>query len=307
MILPVVALGLLLTLVVAVTGLSVYWAGRRQMLDLEQRAARDEAETNTRPLSVRLESRLRRTRLGHYLQRRLDKAGNPMTLGNWALLLTAVAMTSVVVAGQIVSPLFAVVLAAAAVRACFAYLDRRLEQRRELFVAQLPEMARVLSNAASAGLALRTAIGMAANDLDEPAAGELRRVSDQLAVGMSLDEALLQLEERVPSRELSVLVRTLVIQARAGGAVVTALRGMSDTLDARKDLRREVRTMLAGSVFTSYAVLVIGVGSLFLLNFIIPGALQKLTHELTGQITLVVSVGMFLVGYTLIRRATRII
>ena len=229
-----------------------------------------------------------------------------MSLGSWTLLLAAVAVLTAVLAGQIIAPLFALVVAAAMVRLCFLYLDRRLQQRRDLFIAQLPEMARVLSNAAGAGLALRTAIGMAANDLDEPAAGELRRVSEQLAVGMSLEEALLALEERMPSRELSVLVRTLVIQARAGGAVVTALRGMSDTLDARKDLRREVRTMLAGSVFTSYAVLAIGVGALFLLNAIMPGALKKVTGELLGQVTLVVSVGMFLVGYVLIRRTTKV-
>ena len=266
------SLGLVATLVLAVAGIITYSSGRQQKFDLEHRAALDVVDARSARVSNRLEVRLRRTRVGHYLQARLDRAGNPMALKTWASLLVLVAMVTIFISLQLVAPLFAILVAAGAIRGCFFYLDRRVQQRRDRFVTQLPEMARVLSNAASAGLALRTAIGMAAADLEEPAAGELRKVSDQMDIGMSLDEALEQLEERLPSRELSVLVRTLVIQARSGGAVVTALRAMSDTLSARSDLRREVRTMLAGSVFTSYAVLAIGVGSLLLLNAIMPGA-----------------------------------
>ena len=57
---------------------------------------------------------------------------------------------------------------------------------------------------------------------------------------------------------------TLVIQQRAGGDTVRALNELSGTLDARKDLLREIRTLLSGSVFTSYVVAGIGVGAIVL-------------------------------------------
>ena len=62
--------------------------------------------------------------------------------------------------------------------------------------------------------------GMAAEELEAPAGEELAKVADQLAVGDSIDDALGELAERLPSRELVVLVTTLVLSNRAGGPVV---------------------------------------------------------------------------------------
>ena len=121
-----------------------------------------------------------------------------------------------------------------------------------------------------------------------------------------MDEALTELEQRLPSRELSLLTRTLVIQSRSGGAIVTALRGISETLDARKDLRRELRTMLSGAVFTSYIVILMGVGSLLMLNLISPGVLDRMTREFEGQAALVTAITLYVVGFVLVRRTTRI-
>ena len=132
--------------------------------------------------------------------------------------------------------------------------ERRRRQRREAFIGQLPDLARVLSNGASAGLSLAGSIELAAREMPEPAAAEMRTVVEQMRVGQPLDAALEALRERLPSREVSVLMSTLVIQHRAGGDTVPALAELSTTLDARKDLLREVRTLMSGAVFNSWAV-----------------------------------------------------
>ncbi len=66
--------------------------------------------------------------------------------------------------------------------ACFAWLGRRLDRRREQFVAQLPEVARLLSNGASAGLSMPAAIELAAREIEAPASEELQTVIDELHV-----------------------------------------------------------------------------------------------------------------------------
>jgi tight adherence protein B len=200
----------------------------------------------------------------------------------------------------------AVLAAAGAMRLALVFLDRREDQRREAFVAQLPELARLLSNATSAGLALRSAIRMAADDLAAPAGPEMAYVSNRLDLGTPMIQALGELHDRLPSRELSLLTRTLIIQTRAGGAVVTALREMSETLEARKDLRREVRTLLAGPVFTSWVVVFLGIGAVLMLNLVAPGTLHRLTSTLIGQAALVVAGVVYALGFLMIRRTTRI-
>lgn len=254
----------------------------------------------------RLDKRVRRTRLGRSVGRRIERAGLRWRVLDVLLGVAAIMAAVLVVALGFVSWWIAVAVAVASGWLSLKYLDRREEQRREAFIGQLPEVARVLSNATSAGLALRSAIRMAAEDLADPAGTELQYLCDELDIGTALDDATQRLHERLPSRELSLLTRTLVIQSRAGGAVVTALQEMSETLEARKDVRREVRTMLAGSVFTGWIVAILGVGSVLVLNLIAPGTLDKMTHSVAGQVVLGIAVGLFAFGFFLIRRTVRI-
>ena len=60
-------------------------------------------------------------------------------------------------------------------------------KRRDAFIDQLPDLARVLSNGASAGLSLAGAIQLAARELHEPAAGEMRAVVEEMRVGQPVD------------------------------------------------------------------------------------------------------------------------
>jgi tight adherence protein B len=186
------------------------------------------------------------------------------------------------------------------------FLNWQRQKRIEKFINQLPEMARILANATQAGLALRTAIGMAAEELEAPAGEELAKASAQLAVGASLDDALGELADRLPSRELVVLVTTLVLSNRAGGQVVSALRNLTETLEERKETRREVRTQLSQVNMTSYAVPVLGVGALFMLNAINEGSLDRMTASPIGQAAVIIAFGLYAVGFFLIRRLSRI-
>ena len=299
----------LLLLVVLGVALAGYTLGRRGVAEREaltQRTALDVVEARSSRLLTRLDRRVRTTGPGRRLARRLERAGLHWRVIDVAAAMAAIAVATYLVTVQFVSWWVAVVAAVSAGWLSLTYLNRRETQRREAFIAQLPEVARVLSNATSAGLALRSAIRMAADDMAAPARVELQYLSDELDLGTSLTNALSAMQERLPSRELSLLTRTLMIQARAGGAVVTALREMSETLEARKDLRREVRTMLAGSVFTSWVVLILGVGSILMLNLIAPGTLHKITTSLVGQAVLLVAVSLYVTGFLLIRRTTKI-
>ena len=98
------------------------------------------------------------------------------------------------------------------------------------------------------------------------------------------------MRRRLPSREIGVLMTTLVIQQRAGGDTVRALNELGHTLEARKDLMREIKTLLAGSVFTSYLVVGIGVATIVLLNLMSPGVMREMATSAPGLAALGVRV-----------------
>jgi tight adherence protein B len=297
---------LLLALAAGLVGLWQYVSGRSHNEALAERSALDQVEARSSTLLGRLDVRLRRTKVGHRLALRLLAAGVGLNVAQFVLIDAAVLLVCYLGIGAAFGHVLGFLLGVAAVAGSVTFLRYKQNQRAEIFIGQLPELARVLSNAASAGLALRTAIAMAADELDDPAKAELRFTADALAVGHSVDEALNELNERLPSRELGVLVTTLVIQHRSGGALVTALQNISETLDARKDVRREVRTTMAGAVYTSYLVAIMGLGTLLLLDLINPNTLNNMFGSPAGLIAVALSAGFYVVGFTLIRRITRV-
>ena len=164
----------------------------------------------------------------------------------------------------------------------------------------------MLSNGANAGLSITTAWVVAEGEMAEPAKTEIQRLNAAVRFGTALEDAMLQMNDRLPAREVRVLMSTLVVSARSGGSLIKALRDISLTLDDRKEVRREVRTVLAQSRATGALVTLMGVGILLALNAIQPGTVERMTQTLIGQIALVVSIGLFLIGHLTVQRMTRI-
>lgn len=297
---------LLVSLVAGVIGLWAFYQGWATKADAAARVRIDRGEPRSGRLKAWIEPRVRRTALGRRLGLVISAAGVDLAVSD-AIAIAVGAFLIVAGAVRALFPLWLSLAAgAAALWFCWMWLQRLREKRREQFMAQLPDLARVLSNCSQAGLSLRSAIDMAAVELDAPAGQEMDLVARELRLGQAIDRAMQNLDERMPSREVSVLVATLVIQQRAGGDLVRALRDMAQTLEARKDLRREVRTIMAGAVYTSYIVAVLGIGSLVLVNTISPGALQAMANNPLGQVAMIISAGLYILGFTLIRRTTRI-
>ncbi len=293
----------------AVWGLRVWSVGRAQRQELLDRltaTAGHPPPSGRRRWFARLDAAVRRTRAGRRLEARLAATGLDVSPGEFTACAAVAIAVLWAVAGTVLAPFFGPIAGAAAAWSGYAFLNWRRQKRIERFIGQLPELSRLLANGSSAGLSLRTAIGMAADELEAPAGEELSKVADALAVGHPLEDALSDLKDRLPSRELAVLVTTLILSSRAGGTLVESLRNLTETLEERKETRREVRTTLSQVTITGYAVPAIGVGALLMLGRMAPGSLTRMTGTFPGQVAVVVAFCLYAVGFLLIRRMARI-
>ena len=254
----------------------------------------------------RLNLRFNRTWLGRTLERNLVAAGLRHPPVVVFLVVLGLTVTIPLVLSRLLAPLFGVLGLAGGLLLLRWWLRRARERRRERFVQQIPDLARVLSNATNAGLSITTAWVVAEGEMAEPAKSEIQRLNAAVRFGAPLDQAMLQLNDRLPAREVRVLMSTLVVSSRSGGSLIKALRDISFTLDDRKEVRREVRTVLAQARATGTLVTVMGVAILLMLNAIQPGLVDKMTHKLIGQIALVIGLGLFAVGHLVISRMTRV-
>ena len=302
----VIAVELLLVMGVSVLALVTLSDNAARERSLRERASGTVRQRRSEQLQNGLNNRLRATAWGTRLEARLRGAGMTVSVLDFVLIVAAAALVPALLLHHLFGNIGSLVLVIGIVALANRWIENRRQKRLEAFVGQLPDIARVLSNGASAGLALPSAIRLAARELEEPARTELTQVSEQIGLGRGLNQALAEMRTRLPSRELGVLVQTLVIQSRSGGALVSALTNIATTLEQRKELRREVRTATSGAVFSGYVVVGLGVGSVFVMNLLSPGALDQLARTGIGRAVLAVAAAFFVTGMLIMRRMTAI-
>jgi tight adherence protein B len=295
--------------VLAVAGVHISSTGRAQrqaVIDRMSTTGQFRIPRGRRERFSRFDVAVRRTSFGRKLENRLAATGLDMMPGEFTVYMLTTIVGLWLIAWLSLAPFFGPIAGAIAAWSCYAFLNWRRQKRIEKFVSQLPELSRLLANGSSAGLALRTAISTAADELEAPAGEELGKVTDALAVGHPLEDALNDLKDRLPSRELAVLVTTLVLSNRAGGTLVESLRNLTETLEERKETRREVRTQLSQMIMTAYAVPALGLVFLLLLDQMAPGTLGRMTSTLLGQLAVIIAFGMYALGFIVIRRMAKI-
>lgn len=268
-------------------------------------AAELQDDNEGRSLTEVADARFVRTRVGRWLERELDLAGSSQRPVVVLAVGLALALLGVYLLSQL-APVLAVLGLGLGYYGVRLFLRRSQQRRREAFLAQLPELARVLANASHAGLSLPTAVAIAADELAEPARTELSRVATRLNFGAPLQSALDELQDRIGSRETKVLISTLVVSSRAGGSLVSALRDIARTLDERKETRRAVQSTLSQSVASANLAILMGLAMLLLVNSIEGGTVDQMTREPLGQAALAIGGSLFVGGWLLIRRMTRI-
>jgi tight adherence protein B len=304
----VLALTLLVAVMVLVMiGAALWVSGSNRRAALAARGREERGGSAFRAALQRIDDGLRRTSRGQRLAEWLRASGGPLSPVDF---LAIVVVGGLVLSGLLLllsPPLVAFLLGYATVILGMRWwVDRARARRRDAFMDQLPDLARMLSNGAQAGLSIAGAVQMAARELDDPAGAEMAAVVQEMRLGQPLDVALERLQERLPSREVAVLMTTIIIQQRAGGDTVRALQELGGTLEARKDLIREIRTVLSGSVFTSYIVAGIGIAAIVLMNLFTPGLMREMTSSLAGLVALAVSGTLWAIAFVAIRATTKV-
>lgn len=136
-------------------------------------------------------------------------------------------------------------LAAALLMFCLptAYLLHLEKKRRLRFEDQLPEALDFMTRALRAGHGLSVAMGMVGDELPDPVGTEFKTTFDHINLGMSFDDALAELADRIHSNDLNFLVIALTIQRKTGGNLTELLSTLSKTVRERIKLKGKIRVL----------------------------------------------------------------
>ncbi|PLS15380.1 hypothetical protein CVD28_23960 [Bacillus sp. M6-12] len=198
--------------------------------------------------------------------------------------------------------ILAVIMLEAGKRVLFLIRKNMVKQR---IIEQLPEICRLLANSTRSGMTLTQGINMVAQEISQPAKGEFQRLAQEITLGIDFNSALRSMEKRINSREFQLFVATLLIQKKAGGNLYSVLDEMSQTLEERKILQQEIKTMTAEQRYVSYLVPLIPIILVLMMNNVIDGFLDPLFSGL-GVILLIFFLGGTVLTFILVRKVTNI-
>jgi tight adherence protein B len=182
-----------------------------------------------------------------------------------------------------------------------AYLQRR---RQNMFNDQLASMLQLLSNSLKTGYAIDRALETVAAKSQPPVSTEFERVTTEITLGTSVEDALSALLLRINSPDLEFIVTAILLHTRVGGNLAEVLDTISDTLRDRLQTKRDMSVLTAQS--RASATIITGLPILLALGLyvFVPGYFAPMTSTVIGYILLGVAGFLILVGNILITRMT---
>lgn len=151
--------------------------------------------------------------------------------------------------------------------AAVALLRAKGHNRVRKVEEQLPTVLRLLSGSLDSGASVLHAMEVVAEEGDPPLAPEFSRVVAETRVGRPVIEALEGMAGRVGSRDLDWTVSAIRIQHQTGGKLADTLRVLADFMEARLEVRGEVRALSAEARISAKVLTVLPIavaGFLFL-------------------------------------------
>ncbi len=254
-----------------------------------------------------LDGALHHLRLANAIDRLLQQSGLRWSVSQFIGASVGCMVVALLVAMTRPIPLAARVVIALAFMCVPLILVRRARTARMIKIEhQLPEAADFLARAMRAGHSFSNVLQMVGTELPEPLSGEFRAAHEEINYGVSMNEALYNLADRIPLTDLRYLVIAVVIQRESGGNLAEILGNISHIIRERLKLLGKVRVLSAEGRMSAW---VLGLMPFCALGFMMvtnPRYASVLWTDPTGIKMLWCGLGMIIAGVLWTSRIVKI-
>ena len=172
------------------------------------------------------------------------------------------------------------------------------------FTAQLPETVDVIVRALRAGHPISAALGLAASELPDPIGSEFGLAVDEMQYGLDLNEALINMERRVGSPDLRMLVISVQIQNEIGGNLAEILSSISKVIRDRFRIRRKARALSAEGRFSALVLGCLPPAVFFVVSLIANDYYTAVEDDPVFYPIMGFGIGLMLFGYVVMYKMT---
>jgi tight adherence protein B len=116
-------------------------------------------------------------------------------------------------------------------------------QREKKFTNEFAPAIETIVRSVKSGLPVNEALKVVSTEIPEPVSGEFRNLVESLKVGVTMEDGLKRMHERMPTPEVNFFAIVMTIQTKTGGNLSEALSNLSTVLRDRKRMQGKIKAM----------------------------------------------------------------
>ncbi|MDF7807711.1 type II secretion system F family protein [Pontiellaceae bacterium B12219] len=179
-------------------------------------------------------------------------------------------------------------------------------RRLERFNSQLVNALTGMSNALKAGFSIQQAIEAIVMERENPISQEFGMFQQQIRVGMTFEDAMADMDRRVGSEDLTLMIQSVEIARQTGGNLTEVFDRIAETIRERRRIEGKIKSMTAQGKIQGNVV-----GAMpFVLGFAIylldPGMMTAFFQSYIGMIIIGMVIVMVALGMVVIRKIVNI-
>ncbi len=270
--------------------------------------AEEEKKDEKKPsvLTERLDGLLQRRSFGANWRGQLARADLKLTVSEY-LSLHVVSMIAmgvlaffILFPGQIV---MTIISGAVGIFLPRFYVSYKTGKRIGNFEQQLPDILGLWVNSLRSGYSVLQALEAISREAPDPSANEIKRVVQEVQLGISMEDALAHLLVRMPSDDLDLIITAVNIQREVGGNLAEILEVIGHTIRERIKLKGEIRVLTSQGRITGYLISGLPIVLALFLMLINPDYMGKMfADRLCGWPMIGIGLGMIGIGTAIIQK-----
>jgi tight adherence protein B len=187
----------------------------------------------------------------------------------------------------------------------FVVMQKR-KKRIKQFTSQMPDALELLARALRAGQSLIAGLQIIAEEMPPPISTEFGRVYEEQNLGVTVEDALRSLAERMPILDLRFFVNSVIIQRQTGGDLAEILDKISYVIRERFRIWGQVQALTGEGRLSGTVLLALPFVMLLLIIHLNYEYAEILWKDETGRRWSLYALGMQVIGAFVIRKIVNI-
>ncbi len=205
-------------------------------------------------------------------------------------------------------PSFMIIIPCAAAPATFPFLYLRYKRRKRFhkFEEQLPEALDLIARSLKAGHAFSSGLRLVSEEMEDPINFEFAKALNEINFGISTQDALINLTNRIPLDDLSFFVISVILQRETGGNLAEILENLARLIRERFKLNGHVRVLSSQARLSAYILVAIPFILAFAIHLLNPKFYEALFDSPSGKYILAGGVVWMIVGIFVMKKMVTI-